>query len=748
MEPSLAGLFRNIDQAVKKEFDSTRRVLSLEAYFALVRERPDTQLRGSASFALDMMEFFGKHALPPDRGNGLYEFGVFSRDTASGARAVMGQEHAQTAIHRALTTFVRQGANNKLVLLHGPNGSAKSSLIHAFMAGLEDYSREADGALYAFNWVFPHEKLAKSTIGIGSKSAYGSAGEPASYAHLPDDQVAARIPCDLRDHPLLLVPVENRKAFLVELLGQERAGNFWERMPVHMREGDLCHRCRAIFDALLTSQSGDFKKVLAHVQVERVFLSRRYRRGLATVEPQMHVDAQYQLLSYKKSLGDLPPALHGIQWFALAGDLIDGNRGVVEYSDLLKRPIDAFKYLLIACETGAVNVGSTIAYLDTLMIGSTNELQLDAFKEFPDFVSFKGRIDLVRVPYLLSVNQERRIYQPEIKQIGLEKHVAPHTDWVLALWAVLTRLKKPNSINYPPNVSAIVSALAPIDKARLFDTGEMPVTLSPEDRKLLRSAIPKIRDEYTSIPYYEGRIGASARELKSIAFGAAQNPDFACLSPLAVLRELEEFVKRVSEHDFLKQDVKDGYHDCAEFVNLVRHEYVKRVDKEVRDAIGLYDSKQWEEFLRKYVQQLAALLKKEKIKNPVTGRMEDPDHALVAELERIVDAPQGGGQESTELHSFRQSVISTVGAWSIDHPGKPVAYAKVFPEFWSKLEKHYYESQKSILTQMHNALDVDATDGPGAELARKTIANLTANMGYCESCAREVLEATESCISA
>ena len=62
-------------------------------------------------------------------------------------------------------------------------------------------------------------------------------------------------------------------------------------------------------------------------------------------------------------------------------------------------------------------------------------------------------------------------------------------------------------------------------------------------------------------------MGASAREIKSILFDAAQNPEFPCLSPLAALRELEEFVKRVSEYEFLKQDVKDGFHDASEFIN-------------------------------------------------------------------------------------------------------------------------------------------------------------------------------------
>src|SRR5690606_9778567 len=119
-------------------------------------------------------------------------------------------------------------------------------------------------------------------------------------------------------------------------------------------------------------------------------------------------------------------------------------------------------------------------YLDTVMIASSNELQLDAFKEFPDFNSFKARFKLIRVPYLLRYSQEEEIYSLLVPQFAGDKHISPHVPWTLALWAILTRLKKPNSINYPPNLSTLISALTPIEKARLYNSGEMPVHLTPD----------------------------------------------------------------------------------------------------------------------------------------------------------------------------------------------------------------------------------------------------------------------------
>lgn len=739
-------ILRNIDQSIRKDFETNRRILSFEEYLALLSEKPEQQLRGSAKYILDMLDFYGKEPVvhakeassnePP-----IYRFRVFDSPIDGMAPKLVGQEEVQTEIYNTLQSFVRQGMNNKLILLHGPNGSAKTTLIHALMGGMNRYSQEPVGAVYRFNWIFPVDRLTKGEMGISYTKEKSSLD---TFAHLPEEAISARIPSDLKDHPFLLIPTEQRLDLLKGTLGEKTATKLWERLPYYLTNGDLSHRNKQIFESLLSAYQGDYQRVLKHIQVERFYFSRRYRSGMVTVEPQLQVDAQYSQITMNRGVASLPPSLQTLNLFSLTGDLIDGNRGLIEYSDLLKRPIETFKYLLIACETGSVNVGPSIAFLDTIMLGSSNELQLDGFKEFPDFSSFKARIQLIRVPYLLSVRQEKEIYDLLLPKLSGEKPIAPHVAWTLSLWAVLTRLKKPNSINYPPNVSSIISNLNPLEKARFYDTGDMPVALSLEDRKLLRSNLKKLREEYGNIPYYEGRMGASVREIKSIIHDAVQNPEFPCLSPLSVLRELEDFVKRISEYEFLKQDVKDGYHDVNEFIQTVRNEYLDQVDREVRESIGLYDGQQWEGFIKKYVVHLSHLLKKEKIQNDITGKSEDPDRTLIQEFEKIVQAPQDG----TELLSFRQNVIARVGAWSLDHPQEGVIYRRVFPEYWSRIEKHYYEGQKTILTKMHNALlalDSQQTPQPddatsdGSRLAKQTLENMKSKFGYCDACAKEVI---------
>src|SRR5260370_30213313 len=121
----------------------------------------------------------------------------------------MGQEQVQEEIYGALSNFVRGGRANRLVLLHGPNGSAKSTIAACIMAALEHYSTLDEGALYRFHWVFPSQKTIRGSLGFGHDK---SAAAAQSDAHLTDEEIDANLVVEVPDHPLFIIPVpETRK---------------------------------------------------------------------------------------------------------------------------------------------------------------------------------------------------------------------------------------------------------------------------------------------------------------------------------------------------------------------------------------------------------------------------------------------------------------------------------------------------------------------------------------------------------
>lgn len=648
---------------------------------------------------------------------------------------VAGQEEVQNAIYRLLGNFVRAAQINKLILLHGPNGSAKSSLVESLKRGLELYSATPQGAQYTFNWIFPTEKLVKGSIGFGGEKGGGATGSLLSFAHLEAEEIEVRITNPLREHPLLLIPLKERKALIQAALGPKSD----VIVPSVLLEGQLSHKSKKIFDALLASYGGDYLKVLRHVQVERFYYSRRYLAGIASIEPQMSVDASYNQVTADRTQANLPPSLHSTILFEPHGALVNANRGLIEYADLLKRPLEAFKYLLGFCETGEVPLEHFTLQLDEVLIASSNEKHLAAFKELPDFASFKGRIELVRVPYLRRWKVEREIYDAQVNVRTVGRHVAPHATAVAAMWATLTRLKKPLADRYPQESRSLIERLTPVEKLRLFQDGEGPERLTLQQQKELKKLLPALYEESDSWPNYEGRSGASAREIKTALFNAAQSTDHDSLHPLAVLKELANLVRDKSVYEFLQQEIVDGYHDHAEFVRVVEEQYLNWTDREVRESMGLVSEGQYEELFERYVQTVSAWVKGERVHNKHTGQAEKPDESRLAEFEGFV-MPKGDDPKE-----FRKGLIANVGAWRIDNPEGAVEYRRIFPDLFKRLSDHFYDERKRTLRiNAENTLkylgdERSSLSAKEQTQVRATLEQMTTKYGHTEASARDAI---------
>jgi serine protein kinase len=730
-----------VESAVTGRYVRDRSLLSFDEYLQGFLEGPRRQARGAAQYLLDVFDHYGTHTRETPVGP-LRRFDLFDAPFADGRGRVAGQEQVQNDLYRILRNFVRQGKADRLIMLHGPNGSAKSSIVTAILAGLEAYSRTPEGAVYRFNWVFPNEKIVKGAIGFGGGAPKSDRGVD-SFAHLEGEDIEARLVCDLKDHPLLLIPVDERRRVL-ESACRPKNGDEAEDgdfvLAEYLMRGEICHKCRAIHDALMASYAGDWSKVMAHVQVERFYYSRRYLTGAVIVEPQISVDAQ--ILAMQRAPASLPAALQSITMVETAGPLVNANRGLVEFSDLLKRPLEAFKYLLGTSETAEVRMEHLILQLDEVLIATSNEIHLGAFKEIPDWASFKGRIELVRVPYLRRFEDEVQIYRDQITPLSVGKHIAPHAVEAAAMWAVLTRLKKPIADRYPEEVRAIVDEVLPAEKLRLYDTGEPPARLSMPQAKELKRVLGDLYRESHSYPHYEGREGASAREIKTVLFNAAQRPGRACLTPISVLEELEALVKEKSVYAFLQQEIMGGYHDHESFVEVVRERWLDRVDDEVRDALGLVAEEQYRDWFERYIHHVTAWVRGEKIKNRVTGESDPPDGDMMAEMEAIVM----GDEDDRE--DFRRGLITTIGAHRLEHPAEEggLDYPKIFPELFRHLRDHYHEERRRQLRRVYEAflemLDAGPGGGPvGKERAQveEMLGGLVDKHGYCESCARDAI---------
>ncbi|MBW3630585.1 MAG: serine protein kinase, partial [Gemmatimonadetes bacterium] len=132
------------------------------------------------------------------------------------------------------------GPERRVLLLHGPVGSSKSTIARLLKRGLEHYSRTPEGALYTFSWID-------------------------ADIDLPEAELRGRdMPCPMHEDPFRLLPHEFRATVLDEInvrLAGER------RVAV---EGELCPACRHVYNALLQRYDGDWTRMIEHVRVRRL----------------------------------------------------------------------------------------------------------------------------------------------------------------------------------------------------------------------------------------------------------------------------------------------------------------------------------------------------------------------------------------------------------------------------------------------------------------------------------------------
>ena len=723
--------------AVAQDFETTRRVLSFEEWFELMCQAPQVHARNAAQYLRDCFDFYGRRDVRIPSGK-VARFRLFDcdfDDHGSGPNnaRLVGQERAQNAFYEAIDSFVRIGRVNKLLLLHGPNGSAKTTFLDSVMRALEAYSQSDVGALYRFSWVFPNKAARSGGIGFGTGPWAGAMSE-ATYAKLSGEAVDTKLADENKDPPIYLVPLAMREKILGDVLdkGRRRAheaggtagpGDSSQRSLQEFAyseavlRGDLNQRNRRIFDALLGGYQGDLRKVYQHVQVERLFLSRQYRSGLVTVEPKQTVDARSFPVTGERAYASLPPNVGGQVLYACQGDLVDANRGLVNFSDLLKRPYEHYKYLLTATESGAVALDHVVLALDLVFTGSANDLNLLEFRALRsgEYQSLRGRLELIPVPYLLDYRVERKVYQEQVGDVLRGIHIAPHVPRILALWGVMTRLRAPDPAGYSAKLQPVLARLTPLDKADLYAYGRVPAGLTSDEARELLAAVPKMHEERFQqavvkaesgdpilLGDYEGSFGASVRDLKRVLLAAASDPGTSCVTVPRLFKELRRFMAdsvnfrwmlltpKANGPDGARAD--GGFHALegeGSITHAVWNRWLDLSDWEVREAMGLVDESRYLELFKKYVKHVSHHLKRERLFDAVTGDLRDPDEKFMQGLEKTMD-PKAGP-------AFRADLLSRIGAWALSHPDEEPAYAEIFADYFGRLREDYYRQQKAVV---------------------------------------------------
>ncbi|MGE0172194.1 MAG: hypothetical protein AB7T49_05390 [Oligoflexales bacterium] len=738
-------MLQSLVQQSRQQFHENQVILSFSGFLERLKSQPRSMIRNGSEYLKNTFEHFG-HKDASRAKQSFRRWTIFDIGTEKNI-PIVGCEPIHEEIYKILRSFVRQGLSNKLILLHGPNGSAKTSIIEALGNAMQKYSRTDEGAVYRFSWIFPTDKTSvpqahgeSGPIGFGGTSRRNEPIFEGSYAFLDEKKIASKIHSEYKENPIYLIPMPEREIWLRNwIAAAEGIAPEEVELPPHVLLSGLSKRNQLIFDQLLASCDGDLAMVYRHIQIERFYFSKQYRMGIGTVEPQLSIDAYERQLTMDRNIANLPPILHNISFHEAAGPLVEANRGILEFSDFLKRPLEAFKYLLSTVEKGTLNLPSATAQLDIVFFATTNAKHLDAFKTVPDFASFRSRIELITAPYLLELDEEQKIYKNDVKAIAKSKTICPHTLELVSLWAVMTRLKQPDPGLYESKARPLIARLDPLAKAMLYTGSNLGDKFKPQDQSVIMDLRRNILEEYQGTIAYEGRFGASPREIKGILYRASENPKHPTVTPMAIFEELERLVKDRTTYEFLQLEPKGDYHRPDEFIKTTKGYFVEVFEREVTMSMTLVEEAEYELLLTRYIDHVVALVKKERIFNKATNSHEAPSEKLMKEVEQILKV-------SGPVEKHRESLLGRIAAYRLDNPSEAIVVTKVFHDFLKAIQNHYYrERQKKVDVIFKAMLTLDTPDAKSLDpeesaLAQTTFQQLEAKYGYDIVSARSCLK--------
>ncbi len=586
----------NLDDYQKKHWTG-----SFPDYLDIVRRQAKVT-RTAYQRIYDMIVSYGTEEVMVNKEK-LLRYKFFEDPDNQGEDAIFGLERTLMSLVNILKSAANgYGTERRVLLLHGPVGSSKSTLARLLKKGLERYSKVDDGALYSFGW--------RET---------GPDGEE-TYAD-----------CPMHEEPLHLIPQDDR-AEVTALLNRDRGP---DDFPVVI-EGDLCPFCRQMFNERLEMNGGDWSRVVDDVRVRRLILSEQDRIGVGTFQPkdeknqdatELTGDINYRKIAEYGTESD-PRA------FNFDGEFNIANRGIIEFIEVLKLDV-AFLYDLLGASQEHKIKPKKFAQtdIDEVIIGHTNEPEYKKLQSNEFMEALRDRTVKIDVPYVTRLVDEVRIYEKDYNSRKVKgKRLAPHTLEVAAMWAVLTRLEEPKN-----------AGLTLMQKLKLYNGKTLP--------GFTEDNIKELREEAER----EGMHGISPRYVQDkISNALVAHTNERSINPFMVLNELEAGLKH---HSLINSEETRKHY--RHLLSIVKEEYEDIVKNEVQRAIAA-DEDALTRLCGNYIDNVKAYTQREKVKNKYTGQPEEPDERLMRSIEEKIDIPE------SRKDDFRREIMNYIGALSLD----------------------------------------------------------------------------------
>ncbi|MFN7946561.1 MAG: protein prkA [Blastocatellia bacterium] len=534
----------------------------------------------------------------------------------------------------------RLEVRKRILLLMGPVGGGKSTIVALLKRGLERWTRMTPGAVFAIK------------------------------------------DCPMHEEPLHLIPADLR----LEI--EKHYGIYIE--------GELCPQCRYNLEHVYHGRHED-------MLVERILFSEKDRIGIGTFAPSDPKSQDITELTGSIDLSTIGEI--GVESdpraYRFDGELNIANRGMMEFIEILKCDEKFLYSLLTLSQEQNIKTGRfAMIYADEVIMSHTNENEYNAFVGNRKSEALQDRIIMIRVPYNLKVSMEEKIYEKLLNQSEVLSniHIAPHTLKVAAMFAVMTRLEEPKK-----------ASVDIVKKMKLYD-GEDVEGFKSRDVRELRAETVR-----------EGMDGISPRYIINRLSNALVKDGVTYITPIDALRAIKDGFE---QHTGINAEQRERY---LNLIALARREYDEIAKTEVQRAFVYSFDEMARNMCNSYLDNVEAYCNKEKMKDPITEELLEPDERLMRSIEEQI------GISENAKNTFRQEILIRISSYS--RKGKAFEYNS-HERLKEAIEKKIFADLKDVVKITTSAKTPDADQ---LRRINEVVDRLVREHGYTAESANDLL---------
>ncbi|MBA3009984.1 MAG: serine protein kinase PrkA [Proteobacteria bacterium] len=592
--------------------------------------------------------------------------------------------------------YLRHGAQqNRIYIFYGPHGCGKSTFLNNLLKKFEKYANTEEGLRYEVVWRLNIKKLQDKDKSVMTLSTFEKLiqyveTEKGSAAGVKCDELTVfdsqrdyiEIPCLSHDNPFLVIPKEQRRSVLDELIKNDefKWRLFTEKEYEWVFKEEVCTVCSSIYHSLL-ERLGSPGEVFKMLYARPYYFNRRIGNGISVFNPgdqplQQNVISNQMLQNRINALFQDSNVIHYI-----GSNFAKINNGIYALMDIKSHNVDRMVELHNIISEGVHKVENHEERVNSLFFALMNPEDKRNIRDFP---SFDDRIQYIDIPYVLDVQTETKIYL-NIFGRHVEGSFLPMVLENFARIIICTRIGKKSLaleewIKTPAKYKNYCDETLMLLKMEIF-SGNIPKWLDDADIKALdKNMLKKIIAE--SEIY--GKEGLSGRD--SIKIFDQFYSKYAKEDRLINMSDLCTFFKRLDDQP--KKIIPQG------FLSSLLRMYDYGILQQVKESLYYYNEDQIAKDIKNYISAVTndvdsvvkCIFTKEEI------------HVTEAFLESIENRLLAENMDKNRRQEIRMDVLKEFTTRTLSHEmmieGKNILETRLFQSLY---ERYVHNLKKRVL---------------------------------------------------